>query len=139
MKIRDVGLHVLVLVVCVACAQRVVLRPSSHVPAAEATAKITRDANDNAKILLKVSYLAFPERLNPPRSVYVVWAETPQGRTINLGRLRIGKRHQGTFEGRTSLHEFRVFITAEDIAAASTPSQQVVFVTDVVRVKKGWW
>ncbi|WP_143301607.1 hypothetical protein [Candidatus Entotheonella palauensis] len=83
--------------------------------------------------------MAPPQSLVPPRTLYVVWAEAPTGRTINLGRLLVNKNRSAKFEGVTPLEKFRLLITAEDLADVEEPSQQVVLSTDMLRVKKGWW
>ena len=135
MRLRDLSFCILVLATSVSCAQRLVMTPSTAVPAAEATAKITQDANDNAEISLRVQYLAPPQNLNPPKAMYVVWAETPAGRATNLGRLAIKNGRRGTFRGVTPLHEFRLLITAEDLPLTETPSPYVVLSTEVFRVQ----
>jgi hypothetical protein len=115
----------------VGCAQTVDLRVSPDVPAATAEAKITKDDNDNTVVEVKAEYLARPQNLTPPKSVYVVWAQAPQGRTINLGQMQVGPDRTGYFRGKTPLQVFRVLVTAEDLPAAPTPSPQVIFSSDV--------
>lgn len=85
------------------CAQKVDFQARPVVPASDVTAKVTRDRNDNAKIKLNIDHLAQPQSLVPPRAYYVVWAETPQGRTINLGRLKVNDNRSAKFEGVTPL------------------------------------
>ena len=128
---------VLVLLLSGACAQTVVFHPSSVVPAADATAKIERDANKNARIALTVKHLADPQRLAPPKAVYVVWAETPEGRTLNLGKLVGDENRHGTLQTTTSLPEFRLLISAEDLttASASSPNGQIILTTSFFRAK----
>jgi hypothetical protein len=111
-------------------------------PAAEATARFTRDINQNTKLQLRVAHLALPQRLSPPKAFYVVWAQTPQGRTMNLGRLMVKTNKTGAFTSVVPLDKFRLLITAEDAADAIAPSQQVVLSTQVLRtkdLKKGLW
>jgi hypothetical protein len=137
-----VGIGALALLLSVGCAQKVAFYPEQVTPAAEATARVTRDANDNTKLQLRVKHLALPQRLSPPKALYVVWAQTPQGRTMNLGRLIVKSNRTGAFTGVMPLDEFRLLITAEDVADAIAPSAKVVLSTRVIRMKnlkKGLW
>ncbi len=135
-----VGIGALAWLLSVGCAHKVAFDPEPMTPAAEATARVTRDTNENTKLQLRVKHLALPQRLSPPKALYVVWAQTLQGRTMNLGRLMVKSNRTGTFTGVLPLKEFRLLITAEDVADVITPSEKVVLSTRVIRVKdKGFW
>lgn len=136
MMMRSCTLCIAILLGSTACAQKMRFNPSTAVPAADAWAKVTRDTNNNARIRIDVRHLANPQRLDPPREVYVVWAETPDARTLNLGRLAVDKNRRGTLESTTSLREFRLLISAEHLAdaVASSPSRQTYMATDFFRV-----
>lgn len=121
------------LVLVAGCATKVPFVRSQFVPAAEAQAKVNHDDNGNAQIDLKVRHLARPENLTPPKSTYVVWAETPGGRVVNLGQLVVDDDLDGRFRTVTPLQEFRLLITAEDIPMAREPSQQIVLRTAMFR------
>jgi hypothetical protein len=71
------------------------------------------------------------------KDVYVVWVETPGGRTFNLGRLMVAKDRRGTLKTTTSLEEFRLLVSAEYLSAAnaSSPGTFPILVTDFFRVK----
>lgn len=116
------------------CAQKVAVQRSAAVPAAVAEAKITRTHNNNTRIELEVHHLAPPQNLTPKKSVYVVWAQTPQGRTVNLGQMIVGRDRASEFIGITPLYEFRILVTAEEESTARVPSNQVVLSTDVFKV-----
>ena len=61
---------------------------------------------------------------------------------MNLGRLMAKTKKTGAFTGVIPLDEFRLLITAEDMADAIAPSAQVVLSTRVLRTKdsnKGLW
>jgi hypothetical protein len=73
------------LLVGAGCAQRVEFIGSPTVPAATAEAKVTRDRNNNSQVDLQVRYLAPPENLSPPKSLYVVWVEGSQGPNYEFG------------------------------------------------------
>jgi hypothetical protein len=115
------------------CAQTVALRKAPEVPAALGEAKITTDENNNTRIELTVEHLAPARNLTPPKSVYVVWAQAPEGRTMNLGQLVVGPDRRGDFRAVTPLKVFRIVITAEDEPLARAPSEQVVLQTDLFR------
>ncbi len=134
MKFQSQSLLLLILVFASACAQVIGFRGTPNVPAATAEAKVSRDRNNNAVIKVEVSHLAPPENLNPPKKVYVVWAQAPEGRTINLGQLVVGSNRTGKFNGVTPLKEFRLIITAEDIPAVAAPSEPILS-TEVFIVK----
>jgi hypothetical protein len=137
MTMRYLAVCAALLLLGTACAQKVAFNPSSTVPAADVKAKVARDSNNNAQIELNVEHLADPKRLDPPKDVYVVWAETPGGRTSNLGRLMVDKDRRGTLKTTTSLEEFRLLVSAEYLSAAnaSSPGTFPILVTDFFRVK----
>ena len=104
------------------------------VPAAEGKVKIKRDKNNNYVISLKVIRLAQPERLQPPKDHYVVWMETDQNGTKNIGKLEsksgfLSKTLKGTLVTVTPFKPIRFFITAEDNATVQYPSGPMVLST----------
>jgi hypothetical protein len=115
-----------------ACASKVVFPTSPTVPAADARAKVQLDDNGNAQVSLTVEHLATPERLFPPRAVYVVWIQPPGEDGINLGQLRLDDDLKGKVVGITPFTRFRVEITAEDEATVRTPGSQVVLATEQI-------
>ena len=115
-----------------ACAHKVVFPTSPTVPAADARAKVELDDNGNAQISLTVNHLATPDRLFPPRSVYVVWIQPPDEDGSNLGQLRLDENLKGRIVGITPFTRFRVVITAEDEATVRFPGSQVVLATDTI-------
>ncbi len=117
------------------CAQSVAFRGSPEVPAALGEAKVSTDSNGNAVVEVEVQHLAPPENLAPSKKLYVVWAQTANGRFSNLGQMVVGKNRVGTFNGVTPLKEFRLIVTAEDVASTITPSKQEILTTEVFTVK----
>lgn len=116
------------------CAQTVALRTTPAVPAALGQAKVSQDDNGNATIDIEVEHLSPPENLSPAKTVYVVWAQAPQGRVINLGQMIVGNNRVGKFRSVTPLTNFRIVITGEDLPAVASPSQQEIFTTEVFTV-----
>ena len=137
-----VGIGALTVLLSVGCAYKTTFFPGPMTPAAEATARVSRDANDNTKLKLHVEHLALPKRLSTPRAFYVVWAQTPQGRAMNLGRLMVKTDKTGSFTSVIPLEQFRLLITAEDEVDAVVPSEQIVLSTEVLStkdLKTGFW
>jgi hypothetical protein len=127
------GLLLLVIIFGFGCAQKVALRSAPGVPAAVGEAKITRDQNRNAIVELDIQHLAPSENLQPPKKVYVVWSQAPDGKNINLGQLTVGSDRRGRLKSPTPMQVFRIIVTGEDVASAAFPSSQIVFSTDMIR------
>ncbi|MRR54898.1 MAG: hypothetical protein EG822_10375 [Deltaproteobacteria bacterium] len=117
------------------CATKEPIPASNVVPAATGVTKVSKDSNDNTSIHLKVDHLAPPQNLQPPRAIYVVWVQTPDNQTYNLGQLKVDKELEGELKAVTPFKIFRLVITAEDFPTVSLPSQQVVLTTDVLEAK----
>lgn len=118
------------------CARDVRLSPSAELPAAMGEAKVSKDDNGNTKLKLEVKHFAPPQRLQPPRSVYVVWAETSDHEMSNLGQLKINDDLKGRLETTTPLRIFQLVITAEDNPLVRQPGQQVVLRTKVIEANR---
>ena len=115
--------------------QKVPLPASMMLPAATGQAKVSKDDNGNTRVNVKVQHFAQPQRLQPPKSVYVVWVETPERDLYNLGQLRIKDNLEGEFTGITPFKVFQIVITAENYPTVTTPSSDVVLRTSVVETK----
>lgn len=95
LKINTKGLFftvaaALLLSLCLqSCAKKFSFQTSALVPAAEGKVKVKKDnSNGNYRITLNVVRLAKPERLTPPRDVYVVWVLSESNSAQNIGQLR---------------------------------------------------
>lgn len=116
------------------CSKKVSFITSGVVPAAQGYIKIANDENRNYTIDVDVRRLADPKRLNPPKSVYVVWMETKKNGIKNLGRLNsnsgfFSSELRGLLHTITPFKPERVFVTAEDRSNLPTPGSQVVLTT----------
>ena len=134
MNFRKLTLWIMVLFLVSGCAQTVAFRASPDVSAASGEAKVSKDNNGNSLVKIEIAYLAPPANLSPAKSVYVVWAQAPQGRTVNLGQMLVGNNRVGKFTGITSLNQFRIMVTPEDLPAVATPSKQEILSTEVFTV-----
>jgi hypothetical protein len=92
-------------------------------PAATGEVIVGRDKNGNTKIDLKVDHMAQPDRLKPPKNVYVVWIQSPQGSgPENKGELNVNGGVKASVKTVTPYRNFEIFITAEDNAQTTAPS-----------------
>lgn len=107
---------------------------STVVPAAEGTVKIKTDKNKNHTIEINLVNLAGPERLSPPKTMYMVWMETDQGVTKNIGQIvtndgTFSKTYKSSFKTVSSYTPAKIFITAENDPNVSIPSWEVILTT----------
>lgn len=117
------------------CSKKITFLTSSVVPAAEGTVKVTKDNNKNYKINVSLTNLAEPQRLQPSKSMYVVWMETDDHATQNIGQIStstgfFGGKRKSSFETVSSSKPTKIFLTAEDDAKLQFPGSQVVLSTD---------
>jgi hypothetical protein len=117
------------------CAQKVALRNSPDVPAAIGEARITRDENKNAVVEVDIQHLAPSDNLKPPKKAYAVWAQSPDGKNMNLGQLAVGSDRRGRLKSTTPMQVFRIIVTAEDTPTATFPSPWIVFSSNMIDAK----
>ena len=134
LKLMTLGLISAVTMLGSGCAQKVTLRNSPDVPAAVGEAKITRDENKNAVVEVDIQHLAPPDNLKPPKKIYVVWAQAPDGKNMNFGQLTVGADRRARLKATTPMQMFRIIVTAEDSPTATFPSPQIVFSSNRVDV-----
>jgi hypothetical protein len=113
------------------CAKKIMFNNSNIVPAAEGYVKIKTDKNKNYIIDLNVKNLAEPDRLSPPKKMYMVWMETDGNGVKALGQLKtsssmISSALKSSLQSTTPYKPTAFFITAEDDVAAQYPSSFVV-------------
>jgi hypothetical protein len=115
------------------CTTRVPFQASHLLPAAQATAKVTRDQNQNALVDLELEHVAPAQNLWPPKQLYMVWAQEADGkRLLPLGRLHVNEERQGRFQGTTPFDRFRLIISAEDDPNPERPSLPYMLATEFV-------
>ncbi len=113
------------------CSQKQPFLQSTVVPAAEGTVKVSNDKNNNYVIDLYVIRLAAPERLNPPKAVYVVWMQTANNGIQNIGKLTtssglLSQTLKSSLETVSSFEPTEFMITAEDDAVVLAPGRIVL-------------
>jgi len=65
---------------------------------------------------------------------YVLWAISPEGRSVNLGEVLVGDNHRSNVRVTTDLQAFALIVTAEPYYAVRQPSN-VVILENVVRAE----
>lgn len=127
MKSKTYALIAVVALFLGACSKPIIFPISQTVPSADIQMTVKTDKNKNYKIELNAQHMAGPERLSPPKNVYVVWAVNETGRSENLGRLVINKKRQARLETTTAFKPFYIVITAEEQGNVLVPDKQEVF------------
>ena len=123
------GLSIFALLQMNACSSKNAFLSSSVVPAARGYVKVKKDDNENYQIHLDVDYLAESSRLTPPRDTYVVWMETKNNATQNIGQVKtasdiFGGKHKSSLETKSSTKPTKIFLKAEDEAKVQSPEHR---------------
>ena len=125
----------LVVFLLLSCAKKMHFTTSTVVPAAQGSVKVKKDNNNNYAIDIDVRNLADPKRLQSPKNVYVVWAETAQNGVQNLGQLNtssglLSSALKASLKTVTASKPTRVFITGEEQSNVQYPNAYVVLSTN---------
>ncbi|MFV5695526.1 hypothetical protein ACM55G_08835 [Flavobacterium sp. LB3P122] len=117
------------------CGKKVSFQNSSIVPAARGQVTIKKDNNKNYFIKIKIDNLAEVKRLESSKNAYVVWIETDESLTKNIGQIQsdtkfISSKLKASFETVTAFKPTKIFITAEDNADTQYPRSQVILETE---------
>jgi hypothetical protein len=131
----SIAIFLIATILLQSCAHKIGFAASSVVPAAEGSVKVKKDNNNNYNIDLSLIRLAEPKRLSPPKEVYVVWMETEQNGTKNIGQLKtsnslLSKTLKSSLTTVSSFKPTRIFITAEDDANIQYPGGVTVLNTN---------
>lgn len=116
------------------CAKKISFQNSAVVPAAEGNVKVKKDNNNNHHIKIELGNLADPSRLQPAKTSYVVWMETNENVTKNIGQINsstgfLSGKRKASFETVSPVKPTKIYLTAEDDAAIQYPTGVVVLTT----------
>jgi hypothetical protein len=124
----------LLTVVLSSCAKTLRFNISPVTPEATGTVKLGTDDNKNRTMTLNIKNLVDPQRLTPPKKIYVVWMQTKNEGVRNLGSLVSSEGYftstrTATFTSVITGEPSRFFITAEDNAQVTGPGAVTVLTT----------
>ncbi|MCY7423061.1 MAG: hypothetical protein LH478_15120 [Chitinophagaceae bacterium] len=116
------------------CTKKILFGQSSIVPGAEGSVKITKDKNSNYSIHIDVLHLAEPKRLQPAKSVYLVWMQADDNSTKNIGILNsssslLSKTLKASLHTVTPFKPTRIYVTAEDDSKITFPAGETILTT----------
>jgi hypothetical protein len=131
-----IGMLILGMLIPIASyAKKIKFMPSPAVPAAKGYVKVKTDKNNNHVIKIEIRDLADVERLQNSKITYVVWMETDQGRTENLGQLNsssgfMSSQMKASLETVSSFKPTKIFITAEEFVNVQYPGDRIILTTE---------
>ena len=100
-------------------------RGTELMPGASGEAKV--DSHRGAiEVKAEFGGLQQPTSFGPEYLTYVIWAISPEGRSINLGEVLVGDDHRSKLEVTTDLQAFALIVTAEPYYAVHRPSNVVI-------------
>jgi hypothetical protein len=117
------------------CARKIAFQSSPAVPAARGDVKVKKDNNNNYSIQISLNDLAEPKRLTHSKSTYVVWMESADNVTKNIGQINsstgfLSSKLKASFETVSSTKPTKIFLTAEDDAGIQFPGMQLILTTN---------
>ena len=121
---------------CAQKSQKVEFMTSSVVPGAKGYVKVKHEKdNKNYSIKVEIAALADVDRLQTSSVSYVVWMETDQGNTENLGQLNsssgfLSKQMKASLETISSYKPSIIYVTAEENTNAQYPGGDKILYTD---------
>ena len=115
-------LPLLLIVFFSSCATTKEFPVSQIAPSAEMKVKYNQDKYDNYIFEVSTEFLTDPQRLSPPKSVYVFWVETESNGVMNLGRLDSKTTDKAKIKTLTPFEPKTVFITAETTSDVRKPA-----------------
>ena len=118
---KSIVLSVLIFLMT-SCATVVKFPVSTVEPAADISAKIKKNNQNNYVIEITANYLASVERLSPPKKMYVVWLVTSENGINNIGQMKNDNAQKMKLQTLTSFEPKEIFVTAEDEGNITFPS-----------------
>jgi outer membrane protein OmpA-like peptidoglycan-associated protein len=100
-------------------------------PGASGEAKV-ESKRGAMEIEVELQGLDKPTSFGTEYLTYVLWAISPEGRSVNVGEVLVGDNHRSNLNVTTDLQTFALIVTAEPYYAVRRPSD-VVIAENVVR------
>jgi outer membrane protein OmpA-like peptidoglycan-associated protein len=94
-------------------------------PSAAGEAKV-ESKRGALEIEVEFSGLDRPTTFGNEYLTYVLWAISPEGRSVNIGEVLVGGNHRSKLDVTTDLQAFALIVTAEPYYAVRRPSNVVV-------------
>jgi hypothetical protein len=121
-KASSVLLTIVFFAISSLAAKKFPMTAATIVPGARGVVEIDKDKNGNTRVNMEVQFLANPESLTPPASVYVVWLLQKDGSPENQGQLKVDKKLKANFKTVTPVKSFDLFVTAERDSTIKVPN-----------------
>jgi len=110
---------------------------TSLMPAASGHAKVD-SKEGRLTISAEIEHLQPATKFGTQYLTYVLWAITPEGRSVNLGEVVPNSDGKSKIDVTTDLQAFGLVVTAEPYFAVTRPSNLVVAENIVRQETKGW-
>jgi outer membrane protein OmpA-like peptidoglycan-associated protein len=105
-------------------------------PSADGHAKV-RSKRGTMEVEAEFGSLTSPSTFGSEYLTYVMWAISPEGRSVNLGEVLVGDNDRSKLTATTDLQSFALIVTAEPYFAVHEPSNVVVLENVVLDNTKG--
>lgn len=129
-----VAFAALLLFMLPSCSRKMTFETSQVVPAATGTVSVKKSKNTNYLVDVKITNLAKPQNLTPPKDVYVVWMRTVDNNVRNIGMIKtssgmFSSALKGELKATATSKPTSFFITAENDGNIQYPGNVVVLQT----------
>ncbi len=109
---------------------RIGFRGTDLMAAAAGEAKV-ESKRGAVKVDAEFSGLDKPTAFGNEYLTYVLWAISPEGRSVNLGEVLVGGNHRSKLDVTTDLQSFALIVTAEPYYAVRRPSNVVILENEI--------
>ncbi len=114
-----------------AAPQKSISKAPTLMPGASGEAKV-ESKRGAMEIEAEFKGLDKPTSFGTEYLTYVMWAISPEGRSVNVGEVLVGDNHRSKLDVTTDLQAFALIVTAEPYYAVRRPSN-VVIAENVIR------
>jgi outer membrane protein OmpA-like peptidoglycan-associated protein len=111
-------------------ATKINFRGTDLMPGAAGEARV-ESRRGAMKIEVECSGLDKPTAFGNEYLTYVLWAISPEGRSVNVGEVLVGGNHRSKLDVTTDLQAFALIVTAEPYYAVRRPSNVVVLENEI--------
>jgi outer membrane protein OmpA-like peptidoglycan-associated protein len=111
-------------------ATKINFRGTDLMPAAAGEAKV-ESKRGAMEIEVEFRGLDKPTTFGNEYLTYVLWAISPEGRSVNVGEVLVGDNHRSKLDVTTDLQAFALIVTTEPYYAVRRPSNVVILENEV--------